>query len=118
MANNLRRLLPPLTDLSRPKLGLGFGSFRADPNSLSCSHSIVKRLLGSSPSTDPKPDTPKEREGTEEKAEARDAVAADEEEEEEDGEFVNKETGEVGGPRGLEPTRYGDWEKSGRCYDF
>ncbi len=27
-------------------------------------------------------------------------------------------TGEIGGPKGLEPTRYGDWEKSGRCVDF
>ena len=25
---------------------------------------------------------------------------------------------EVGGPSGLEPTRYGDWEKKGICYDF
>lgn len=25
---------------------------------------------------------------------------------------------EVGGPPGLEPTRYGDWEKGGRCIDF
>jgi hypothetical protein len=25
---------------------------------------------------------------------------------------------EVGGPKGLEPTRYGDWEKAGRCTDF
>lgn len=25
---------------------------------------------------------------------------------------------EVGGPRGPEPTRYGDWEKGGRCSDF
>jgi hypothetical protein len=25
---------------------------------------------------------------------------------------------ETGGPRGLEPTRYGDWEKAGRCFDF
>lgn len=25
---------------------------------------------------------------------------------------------ETGGPQGLEPTRYGDWEKAGRCYDF
>ncbi|KAL3521631.1 hypothetical protein ACH5RR_019780 [Cinchona calisaya] len=31
---------------------------------------------------------------------------------------VNKETGEVGGPRGPEPTRYGDWERNGRCSDF
>ena len=22
------------------------------------------------------------------------------------------------GPKGLEPTRYGDWEKNGRCSDF
>ncbi len=25
---------------------------------------------------------------------------------------------EVGGRKGLEPTRYGDWEKNGRCIDF
>ncbi len=25
---------------------------------------------------------------------------------------------EVGGPTGLEPTRYGDWERNGRCTDF
>ncbi len=25
---------------------------------------------------------------------------------------------ETGGPKGLEPTRYGDWEKAGRCVDF
>lgn len=25
---------------------------------------------------------------------------------------------EFGGPAGLEPTRYGDWEKKGRCIDF
>ena len=25
---------------------------------------------------------------------------------------------EVGGPKGLEPTRYGDWERKGRCIDF
>lgn len=40
------------------------------------------------------------------------------EEEEEGGEHVNPETGERGGPRGPEPTRYGDWEKGGRCSDF
>ena len=27
-------------------------------------------------------------------------------------------TGETGGPKGLEPTRYGDWERKGRCIDF
>jgi hypothetical protein len=25
---------------------------------------------------------------------------------------------EIGGPSGPEPTRYGDWEKGGRCIDF
>lgn len=31
----------------------------------------------------------------------------------------NKETGEVGGYAKLpEPTRFGDWEKNGICYDF
>nr|ABK24993.1 unknown [Picea sitchensis] len=42
----------------------------------------------------------------------------EEKEDEEGGEYVNSETGERGGPRGPEPTRYGDWEKGGRCSDF
>ncbi|MFZ2171299.1 MAG: DUF1674 domain-containing protein [Methylococcaceae bacterium] len=25
---------------------------------------------------------------------------------------------EIGGVKGPEPTRYGDWEKNGRCVDF
>ena len=25
---------------------------------------------------------------------------------------------EIGGPEGLEPTRYGDWERKGICVDF
>jgi hypothetical protein len=25
---------------------------------------------------------------------------------------------EIGGPPGPEPTRFGDWEKNGRCVDF
>jgi len=31
---------------------------------------------------------------------------------------VNPQTGEVGGPKGPEPTRYGDWERKGRVTDF
>ncbi|RWS27822.1 Cytochrome c oxidase assembly protein COX19-like protein [Leptotrombidium deliense] len=31
---------------------------------------------------------------------------------------VNPNTGEVGGPTGPEPTRYGDWERKGRVTDF
>lgn len=26
--------------------------------------------------------------------------------------------GEQGGPEGPEPTRFGDWERNGRCIDF
>ena len=25
---------------------------------------------------------------------------------------------EIGGPKGPEPTRFGDWERAGRCDDF
>ncbi|XP_030382886.1 succinate dehydrogenase assembly factor 4, mitochondrial [Scaptodrosophila lebanonensis] len=31
---------------------------------------------------------------------------------------VNPHTGEIGGPAGPEPTRYGDWERKGRVTDF
>ena len=30
----------------------------------------------------------------------------------------NQFPGERNGPHGPEPTRYGDWEKGGRCSDF
>jgi len=29
-----------------------------------------------------------------------------------------KPPAEIGGPSGPEPTRYGDWERNGRCSDF
>ena len=31
---------------------------------------------------------------------------------------LNPNTGEQGGPKGPEPTRYGDWERKGRVTDF
>ncbi|KAI8807065.1 hypothetical protein BJ742DRAFT_342023 [Cladochytrium replicatum] len=31
---------------------------------------------------------------------------------------INPTTGEQGGPKGPEPTRYGDWERKGRVFDF
>lgn len=31
---------------------------------------------------------------------------------------TNPNTGEIGGPKGPEPTRYGDWERKGRVSDF
>lgn len=32
--------------------------------------------------------------------------------------FIKKKPQEVNGPKGLEPTRYGDWEIKGITYDF
>jgi hypothetical protein len=31
---------------------------------------------------------------------------------------ASKRPREIGGPGGLEPTRYGDWERNGRVSDF
>ena len=33
-------------------------------------------------------------------------------------EHIKKIKDEFGGPKGLEPTRYGDWEVNGRVSDF
>ena len=30
----------------------------------------------------------------------------------------DRQSEELGGPKGPEPTRYGDWERKGRCIDF
>ncbi|KAM3207653.1 hypothetical protein ACQJBY_062732 [Aegilops geniculata] len=46
------------------------------------------------------------------------ARKAGEEEEDDGGLDINEATGEIGGPHGPEPTRYGDWERGGRCSDF
>lgn len=31
---------------------------------------------------------------------------------------VAGEVEEIGGPKGPDPTRFGDWSVNGRCYDF
>jgi hypothetical protein len=31
---------------------------------------------------------------------------------------INPVTKEQGGPKGVEPTRFGDWERNGRTFDF
>jgi hypothetical protein len=35
-----------------------------------------------------------------------------------DGQRQATQTREIGGPKGPEPTRFGDWERAGRCIDF
>lgn len=46
------------------------------------------------------------------------AAAVDLESDEEVPELKPARDDEIGGPRGKEPTRYGDWERGGRCSDF
>ncbi|CAI0546725.1 unnamed protein product [Linum tenue] len=65
-----------------------------------------------SPSKNPNPEAENEK-GS--KAEVEGEEGGEDGEDELD---LNKDTGEIGGPRGPEPTRYGDWERNGRCYDF
>lgn len=36
----------------------------------------------------------------------------------EDGAKPGDSPKEIGGPKGPEPTRFGDWERDGRCVDF
>lgn len=38
--------------------------------------------------------------------------------EENTGQVTDERPKEYGGRKGPEPTRYGDWEKNGRCIDF
>ena len=35
-----------------------------------------------------------------------------------DAKTLTEKPREIGGPKGPEPTRYGDWEKNGRATDF
>lgn len=57
-------------------------------------------------------------ERTEEKPPKEDAAVTGTESTEAAKQRPKKHGEEVGGPKGLEPTRYGDWERKGRCIDF
>lgn len=48
---------------------------------------------------------------------AKRALAEAEERRKKNGNSVSLEP-EKGGPKGVEPTRYGDWERGGITYDF
>ena len=69
------------------------------------------------PSSDPVPDNNIEDEGTESRSKdipahvAQDATAPG-------NDLPDEKPTEHGGQQGLDPTRYGDWEKKGRCTDF
>ncbi|KAH0468155.1 hypothetical protein IEQ34_003188 [Dendrobium chrysotoxum] len=118
MANKLHRLLPPLLENR-----IGF------PGTHTLSISLTKRDFSSTRRLDlqgeitddlsslpPNPSTAMD--GRKLDDSPSQAEEEEKEEEEESGVYVNEKTGEISGPRGPEPTRYGDWERNGRCYDF
>lgn len=118
MASNLGRLFASIIKQSEPKLALPYTRSEFCLNSES-------RLIHSSTQLSQTQKHHKNQPAEEEEAPTSEIEkkVQDENEKDEiedaDGEVdVNKETGEVGGPRGPEPTRYGDWERNGRCYDF
>lgn len=45
-------------------------------------------------------------------------VTKDTEKEEAEDKSESEKPEEIGGRDGPDPTRYGDWEKAGRCIDF
>lgn len=102
MANCLRRVFPQLTQL--PTKSVSPVSF------------IGRKLFSSSLEDQQKKEFEEEKETLEK---TTDSIGDETNTEvNEEGEFVNNNTGEIGGPRGPEPTRYGDWERKGRCSDF
>jgi len=115
MATSFPRLLS--TTASNPTL------FRTGSEHLtrSVSNSVTRLLFSSSSSTQHHNDTTVRDQTQTSKPESQSQKEQEEEEEDDDDDDdidMNKETGEVGGPKGPEPTRYGDWERNGRCSDF
>ncbi|KAJ4705986.1 succinate dehydrogenase assembly factor 4, mitochondrial-like [Melia azedarach] len=109
--NNLGRLFASISNLSAtPK-----PFTRSESVTAFVSNPEVSRLMCSS-TQQPQEKSIEERE--EDTVKSGNEETENQEDEEDDDDHVNKETGEVGGPRGPEPTRYGDWERNGRCYDF
>lgn len=94
------------------------------PSQSACTRFVepVSRFLSSGTSPPPQSPSPSPNQDQIVKADQnlQENLQLKKEEEEEGGggEFVNEDTGEIGGPRGPEPTRYGDWEQRGRCSDF
>ncbi|CAN1751203.1 Succinate dehydrogenase assembly factor 4, mitochondrial [Linum perenne] len=111
---NLTRLFSPISNIAVAS------NARSDPvvkvDTLS---NTLRRLVSSTTTHQPEQEDLTNRNPSPD-PESEKRLEEEEEAEEEDGDDygVNKETGEIGGPRGPEPTRYGDWEKNGRCSDF
>ncbi|KAG8476723.1 hypothetical protein CXB51_030575 [Gossypium anomalum] len=112
---SLSRLFTSLSEHSIAKLS--FTSSRSESVNRSGYNSVTRFVCFSAQETQLIREE-RSNEGDREAAKENLESVNKEEDEGEDGDHVNKETGEVGGPKGPEPTRYGDWERNGRCSDF
>ena len=86
-----------------PKVGEGWAAVKYCPDGRSCHMQIM--------SEDQK--SPEERRTTRKRRRAGDAEAGAGSQRP-----PSHRPKEIGGPKGPEPTRYGDWEQNGRCTDF
>ncbi|KAF9616368.1 hypothetical protein IFM89_029622 [Coptis chinensis] len=119
MKNNLQRLFSSLIEIPKSKIGSGIP--QSQPSIISNSRGIFTSfILQNQHQTPENFDNKKEEETDSEtlKKEKPEQSLEEEEEGDIDEYGVNRKTGEVGGPKGPEPTRYGDWERGGRCTDF
>ncbi|XP_059452089.1 uncharacterized protein LOC132182768 [Corylus avellana] len=117
MASNLCRLF------SSSALKLTFSHTRSDQLTRSLSNSVNRLICSATQQPHPLEENPKQSHKQRlrkriSKTKARKKIKKTTNDYDDNGNFVNKATGEVGGPRGPEPTRFGDWEKNGRCCDF
>ncbi|KAJ8899591.1 hypothetical protein K2173_018565 [Erythroxylum novogranatense] len=107
--NNLCRLFSSLPKFPRTRSAILTGSNSASTRLLSSSTQLQEETLKKQQL---------EKDSLNRNPQVETGEKRNEEEEENEEDLVNIETGEVGGPRGPEPTRYGDWERNGRCSDF
>lgn len=121
MSTSLSRLLTSVTNLSAADHALH--CTKAQPLACSASASVTRFICSTTQHFQSQQDNSvKEQAKSFQENHTTDDTPGQEEKEQDgddnDGVNVNEETGEIGGPKGPEPTRYGDWERNGRCYDF
>ncbi|XP_052187692.1 uncharacterized protein LOC127798274 [Diospyros lotus] len=118
--SNQGRLFSSIIKLAASKLGLSHAGSESLGRSSSDS---ARRLICYSTRHQQRedqanPDKVERGESKEIEEKIKEEIGRGENEDDGDELDINRDTGEVGGPRGPEPTRYGDWERNGRCYDF
>ncbi|CAL1409695.1 unnamed protein product [Linum trigynum] len=119
--SNLARLFSNLPSSSSPAIPAAAPLTRSDSAISSLSRLVSTTTTTTQQSRAREEEPPSKNPNPEADNEKGSKAEVEGEEGDEDGEDeldLNKDTGEIGGPRGPEPTRYGDWERNGRCYDF